>query len=134
MLKYLPVEEISSWHLAGIGASFAVAPDGQKPTLGAVLANIDKGLWKLFTFSQGFVIVSIEKYAGEKRLQVIGTFEEAGKFGFLLPTLLKELKLLASNWGCDAVESTCYSQRQAQAIVKLGGEIESYNMLLKVKG
>jgi hypothetical protein len=42
------------------------------------------------------------------------------------------LRKLAADWLCDKVQTTVFDKRLADAIVSIGGAIESYDLVLEV--
>lgn len=128
-LVYIAPNVLSKAHAEAIKHSIHFAPKDSRYTLEAVVGWIADGSWKVFEFGDiGVLTVAIS----DNVLHVTSMSSSLGRAGYVARSLMEDLKRLAADWGCDTVETICYSPRHAQAIVRLGGKIESIQMRVKV--
>ena len=127
MITFVPFDDLTEQHLEWIVESALVPP----PEVRVEASDFLRGLWQqtmsLFAWEDGCVIVGIR----DNRLIM---------FAFCchnlikrLPDLLTDMKRLAADWSCDAIETTCFNRTLSSAIKKVGAETESEVLVLRVE-
>lgn len=122
----MPFAEINARHLKQIAEVLQAQPVAVRHTERDFIQLLAAGRIRLFEFDEG--IVCCHQDSG--RLVIDAT--SCGKLG-LAWKLLPDLKRLAADWLCDTIQTTVFKKQLADAIVKLGGRIESYDLVLDVE-
>lgn len=128
MLLYIPPDRIDIEHLGGLALSVAAGPRAATEEAGAILDRLLKGQAQAFEFDCGMLVLENHR----PRLRIVA-WAGYGSI-FLRRELADELRTIAAEWGCDIIETTVFDRRLADAIVTIGGECESYTVILKVEG
>lgn len=125
MIEYVPFEGITDAQLRGIAASILAAPEDDRPDGLFVLSQLRRGVYRLFAWDCGLFVVSKK----DKRLVI----ELMSASIWNRKDLAADLKRLAADWECDIVETMVFDSRLADAIVKVGGEVEAFVVILPVR-
>lgn len=134
MLTWLPPTLITREHLALLAASISAAPAFERIDTVELVTKLHEGKAFAFVFPpQGLLIVEVRSGEdGSRRLSIIAF---AGWQGSLkLAELAADLRHMGAEWKCDTIETLCYDHRLARAIVRIGGQVESWNLVLDVEG
>jgi len=124
MIRWVPFDLIGRRQLEGIAASLLIAPEEVRLENKHVIEGLATGMYRLFDWDGGLFIV----HKDDNRLVIDAMQASIWK----RKDLAKELKELATHWLCDTVVTTVFDRRLADAIVKIGGEIESFDVTLPV--
>lgn len=126
MIRWVPFSEINAWHLQHIAKSLQAMSASVRPSERDFVQQLAGGVLRLFEYDGGIVVC----HAENNILWIDATScEKVTKVWKLLPWLKK----LAADWLCDTIQTTVFSRQLADAIVKLGGRIESYDLVLGVE-
>lgn len=124
MIRWVPFDDINAWHLKEIAKCLCAQPSEVRLAQTDVIDSLEKACSRLFEFDGGLFIVRQD--CGRLVIDImtasIWKREE----------LAHDLKRLAADWLCDTVKTTVFDRRLADAIVKIGGRIESYDLVLEV--
>lgn len=122
MLTYVPFEELDYLHLEQIAKSLLVAPPEVRAK--ELLPRLQRKDLACFTWPDGLMLI------GKLDNRLLIEAMSASIWG--RQDLAKDLRRLAADWECDTIQTTVFDSRLASAIVKVGGQIESYDMILPV--
>lgn len=126
MIRWVPFEAVSLKHLTPIAVSLVAQPEHCRLDKADLIDYLEAGIWRLFEWDGGLFIVHKE----ENRLVIDAMTASI----WSRTQLAHDLKRLAADWLCDTVKTTVFDKRLADAIVKIGGRIESYDVILPVDG
>lgn len=126
MIERIRPVDIKRWHLQALAASLHAAPPDVRHSEKAIMYRILSGEIHLYeVFTDGFLAV----HKDDNRLVI-----DALSCRVLDRKKLAEaFRNLASQLGCDMVQTTVFDRRLADAIIKVGGKIESYDIVLDVE-
>jgi hypothetical protein len=96
------------------------------------MRKLHAGEAKAFRFPGGLLILESHKHPETTRLLITAFAGNAAIWKRC--GLARELRLIAAEWKCDTIETTCFDARLAAAIVKIGGKVESVTVTLSVEG
>ena len=132
-MLWVPPASIDAKHLEALAASLAKAPEFERLDGREVVRKLYGGNAHLFAFKGGLIVVEVRTGAdGSKRLSILGF---AGKAAvWRLGELVAGLRKLAADWACDMIETCVYDLRLARAIERVGGSVESVNLMLRLEG
>lgn len=125
MRRVLP-SEIGDRHILGIAKSLHAAPEDVRLLPSAIMAAIIRGEAVLFEFGHDSIAVVSKN---DNRLAI----DVADFSVFDRRELGKICQQLAAEMGCDIVQTTVFDKRLADAIVAIGGKVESYDMTLALE-
>lgn len=125
MKRILP-SEIADRHILGIAKSLHAAPADVRHMPSSIMAAILKGEAVLFEFGHDSMAVVSKD---DNRL----TIDVADFSVFDRRELGKICQQLAAEMACDIVQTTVFDRRLADAIVSIGGKVESYDMTLALE-
>lgn len=126
MIRWVPFSDIGHRQLTEIAKSLLAQPEHCRLDKADIIDRLEAGTWRLFEWDDGLFIVHREDE------QLIIDAMTASIWDRL--ALAHDLKRLAADWLCDTVKTTVFDKRLADAIVKIGGRIESYDVILPVNG
>lgn len=124
MIRWVPFPEIGSKHLRLLGECLNVAPEAVRMSARDLINGLRDRVLRLFEFDDGLLVV----HRDEKRLVIDALACSIWKREQLADTLRR----LAADWECDTIQTTVFDERLADAIVSIGGKIESYDITLPV--
>ena len=124
MFQFVPFESLTGDHLRAIAASINAAPADDQPCAKFIIEQLRNGNYRAFAYESGLVVVS--KKANRLVLELMSASIWRRK------DLASALRRLAADWECDTVETMVFDPRLADAIVKVGGQVESYIVTLPV--
>lgn len=124
MIRWVPFDQIGIRHLAAVAASLLAAPPDVRLDKADLIDRLQTGELRMFEWDKGLIVVHQE----EQRLVLDATSTRIWE----RRELAKALKRLAADWLCDTVQTTVFDRRIADAIVGVGGQIESYDVILRV--
>lgn len=122
MIRWVPFKEINAWHLRQIATSLLVAPEPVRPDERDFIQQLAAGSMRLFEFDNGIIVVHTEN--GRLVVDAMSCSIWQRK------ALADDLRRLAADWLCDTIQTTVFDRRLADGIVKVGGRIESYDLIL----
>lgn len=122
-MKRVTPAEITDRHILGIAKSLHAAPEDVRHMPRAIIAAIIRGDAVLFEFGHDSIAVVSKD---DNRL----TIDCADFSVFDRRELGKICQQLAAEMACDIVQTTVFDKRLADAIVAIGGKVESYDMTL----
>ena len=125
MIRFVPFSELQAWHLKKIAESLLVAPEAVRHSERDFVQRLAGGELQLYEYDEGIVV--LHKEGSRLVLDAIACSKlgEAWK-------LVDDLRRLAAEWVCDTIFTTAFDKRLMTGIVKLGGSVESYDMVLTV--
>lgn len=126
MIRWVPFEQIGIRQLTEIAKSLLAQPEHCRLDKADIIDKLEAGFWRLFEWDDGLFIVHTDNG------QLVIDAMTASIWHRSL--LADDLKRLAADWLCDTVKTTVFDKRLADAIVKIGGRIESYDVILPVNG
>lgn len=124
MITWVPFAAIEVRHLERVAESLLAAPADVRHSAADVMERLATGEWHLVEWENGLFIVHKE----DNRLVIDATSCSV----FQRKELAQALKRLAAGWLCDTIQTTVFDSRLADAIVNIGGQIESYDLVLRV--
>lgn len=124
MIRWVPFSLINERHLEGLARCLLIVPAEVRHDLGEVMKALKTGALRLFEFDSGVLLVHRE---GDRL--VIDAME--AKI-WQRRELADVLRRLAADWLCDKVQTSCFDKRLADAIVAIGGRVESWDLTLEV--
>lgn len=127
MLKFVPFNDLEVKHLDYIARSLLAAPLDTRLESADLLRGLQQGKLALFEWPDGCVVVS-----AQGRTLMIYALASKG-LHTIVKTLRDDLSKLAAHWECDMIETTVFEPRLTSVIQKIGGRVESVNMVLKVE-
>lgn len=89
---------------------------------------IGSGRWQVFSFPRGLLAISTS--AGVMTIEA--TYGEA--FGPLIRSLKRDLLRLASHYKCYKIETLCFDERVAQAMLRIKGRATAWQISWDVEG
>lgn len=92
-----------------------------------VAEHLLSGAWQAYSYGQ--IMVAVEKQ--EQRLCVRSL--AGAEYVAVARGLAAALDRLAAEWSCDIVETTCFDQRMAKAMLRLGAQVESWTLVRRVE-
>lgn len=125
-MKRVHHSEITDRHIQGIARSLHAAPVDVRHLPSAVMAAIVRGDAVLFEFGRDSIAVVSKD---DNRL----TIDAADFSVFDRRELGRICQQLAAEMACDIVQTTVFDKRLADAIVSIGGKVESYDMTLTLE-
>lgn len=126
MIRWVPFEQIGLRQLTEIAKALLAQPEHCRLDKADIIDKLEAGVWRLFEWDDGLFIVHQE----DSQLVIDAMTASIWHRGLLAD----DLKRLAADWLCDTVKTTVFDKRLADAIVKIGGRIESYDVILPVNG
>lgn len=130
MLTYIAPEHLTAEHMELLIESQEPAPAWIRPTLAEMLHRLSIQEQMVFAFPSGLFLVSVQDGKNQRRLSIDG-FVCRERYGFIVRSLVTDLRKLASDWACDKIETTCFAKPLISIITKLGGRIESVTVTLE---
>lgn len=127
MIRHVPFSDLNEQHLDWIAESVLVQPEEIRASSADFLRAIMQEKLRLFDWESGCLIVGIH----EHRLILHALC--CHDLLHCAVQLADDLKRLAADWECDAVETTCFDTRLTSVIEKLGGRVESVTLVLPVE-
>lgn len=124
MIRWIPPSLINQRHLQAIASSLHVCPEDARHDPVEFAQGLNAGHYRLFEYEHGIFVVHREN----NRL-VIDAMEASIWNRNSLALVIKQL---AADWLCDKVQTTVFDKRLADAIVSIGGVVESYDLVLDV--
>lgn len=124
MIRWVPASLVNQRHLQSLAGSLHAAPEDVRHDPKWIAEGLNSGALRLFEYDHGILLVHRE----DDRL-VIDAMEASI---FDRQSLAAVLKRLAADWLCDKVQTTVFDKRLADAIVNIGGRVESYDLVLEV--
>lgn len=124
-MRRVSFTEMADRHIRGIAKSLHAAPEDVRHSPAGVIAAIVRGDAVLFEFGRDSIAVVSKD---DNRL----TIDCADFSVFDRRELGKICQQLAAEMGCDIVQTTVFDRRLADAIVAIGGKVESYDMTLEL--
>lgn len=124
MLAHIPFSEIKERHVAAMLDSVNAAPADDVIDVGFLLQEILAERMRLFEYDHGCMVVTKRG----KRLAIVTCTARIWR----IKALAEDMKRLAADWECDIVETMVFDSRLADAIVKIGGQVESFVLTLPV--
>ena len=132
MFCWINPQFLTNDQLLLIAESLNAAPDYERLEGRELLLKLLQSEAHAFTFGEGNIII-LERRRGKDESARVNVVALAGDLtARTMLELASFCKNVAAEWGCDAIETTTYDPRIARAIVKLGGRIESQNLILPV--
>lgn len=125
-MKRIAPDQITDRHILGIAKSLHAAPLDVRHLPSAIIAAIIKGDAVLFEFGHDSIAVVSKD---DNRL----TIDAADFSVFDRKELGRICQQLAAEMACDIVQTTVFDKRLADAIVAIGGKVESYDMTLTLE-
>lgn len=129
MITYVPPLFITTaqWGLLAISLSRNPNPT---PGWGEEMAakKLLSGEWLLFTCPGG--LFAVEKVGRRLYVQALNIT----KFGWRMRSFRNWMDRLATDMECDTVETTCFDERLAKAMVRIRAKPESWQMVWQVEG
>jgi hypothetical protein len=124
MIRWVPFSLINQRHLEAVAKSLLAAPADIRLEVEDLVLGLKNGYYRMFEWDKGLIIV----HRFENRLVI-----DALTFSiFQRRQLATVLQKLAADWLCDKVQTTAFDKRVADAIVGIGGKVESYDLVLEV--
>jgi hypothetical protein len=127
MIRFVPFEDLDEKHLDWIAESVLAAPEAVRVESADFLRAIKMETMRLFDWDDGCVLVGIV----DKRLIIYGFC--CHNLIKRLPDLVADLKRLAADWQCDAIETNCFSRVMTSAMKRVGAVVESTTLVLTVE-
>lgn len=127
MIRFVPFADLNQDHLTWIAESALAPPVESRVDASDFLRALMQGTMRLFDWDDGCIVVGKR----EKRL-VIYAFA-CHNLVKRLPPLLDDMRRLAADWECDAIETTCFDSRMTSAIKKIGAVTESTTIVLPLE-
>lgn len=132
-MLWLDPATIEERHLEMLLTSVNQAPKYERQDVFKLLEKLHKGFASAFDFPGGLIVV--EQRLGHDQSRRLCVLAFAGDAAiWRREGLAASLKKLAADWSCDMIETLCYDPRLARAIQKVGGSVESVNVVLKLEG
>lgn len=128
MLMHVPFIEIGERHLEGIAKCLELRPPSEQTWGTLVLMELHAGTMHLFDWTTGFIVAA--KRSTRLTMEAFCAPEISMEE---CRNLVSDLKRLAADWQCDTIETMVYDSRLTSVIHHLGGEIESWVMVLPVE-
>lgn len=128
MLQYVPWEALNQKHLVWLANSMLAAPESARLDINPLMNRLRDGIYRLFEFSGGCLLVGVRG----SRLTLQAFCTDPGINMDLCRVLAADLKRLAADWQCDAIETICFDPRFASVIKHLGGRVESQTLVMEV--
>jgi len=125
MIIWVPFDNIGLKQINSLAKSLIVAPEAVRLDAMDLMNGLANGNMRMFEWDGGLFVV----HRDGKRL-VIDAMDASI---WQRRTLADELKRLAADWACDTVQTTVFDRRLADAIVGIGGKVESYDVVLEVE-
>lgn len=126
MLTWVPFPDLTRQHIRLLAKSLLAAPEDVRMSVEYLTEELRERRMRAFSFDGGLLVVHKEG----KRLVIDALACDALGRCWLLDEWVKRL---AADWECDTIKTTVFDERLARAIRKLGGRVESIDLVLSVE-
>jgi len=128
-LIYIPPLQVTSEQLDMLEESYKAAPVWDRWTRLEIAEALLSGRCTLFDLGgKGIMMCSVRESNGHRVLNM----EAACAKGRFVRSWLQDMKRLAADWACDAIQTTAFDSRLARAIVLSGAQVEATVLMLQV--
>lgn len=129
-MNYIAPNQVTAEHLAMLEKSYAASPMHERLNILQIMKLLETNEVKLFEVPHGVVLAEVRKGNGTRRLSIPGFY--CSMYGAHARGIVAGLKRLAKSWQCTEIETCVYSRSLMQIILKLGGRVESVNLVMEV--
>lgn len=130
-MKFVPYNQLTPQDIYAIEVSLNQAPIFERESIEDVLTEIRDQDIHTFYVPGGIVGLSRLDNDDQSRLSI--RFFTCDNFGARIRGIITGLRVIATAWECDKIETRVYNPGLMQMIMKLGGTAESVNLTLEVR-
>lgn len=112
MLRYVPPLELTAEQMRKLSESWS---KGGGASVEAA-ENVLSGRWKVFALKHG--VIAVSRSGTTMTIEAV----HAERFGWFVRQLRDVLVKLATEWGCNTVETYCFDERLASAMLHVDGK------------
>jgi hypothetical protein len=126
MLTFIPFSAIKGRHLAALAASLNACPEAVRPSARNLVQDLAADRSRLYELTADAIVVLSKQ---DNRLVI----DAASMSIFDRLELIEGMAAICAEQQCDTIETTVFDSRLADAIKKVGGQVESITLVLPVR-